>query len=107
MVESYMNDIVSVGDYCDKIGISRHQFNQIIDRYKKLFPRKNMDRIIKNRTRKVQSEKLKRIAEEKSLFLLRILCCLMISDSIPRYFFCNVFVVKSFGTGTTSILVME
>ena len=68
MVESYMNDIISVGDYCDKIGISRHQFNQIIDRYKKLFPRKNMDRIIKNRTRKVQSEKLKRIAEEKSLF---------------------------------------
>ena len=28
----------------------------------------DMDRIIKNRTRKVQSEKLKRIAEEKSLF---------------------------------------
>lgn len=67
IITGYMNDIISLGDYCEKIGISRHQFGQVVQRYKQLFPKQNIEQLIKNRTKKVQSEKLKKIAEEKAL----------------------------------------
>lgn len=68
IIVGYMNDIISLGDYCDKIGISRHQFRQLVQRYKTLFPKQDIEQLIKNRTKKVQSEKLKKIAEERVLY---------------------------------------
>ena len=70
LVMGYMNEdnIISIGDYCNKMQISRHQFNQIIKRYKELFPNQQIDTLIKSRTRKIQSEKLKKIHEDKIIF---------------------------------------
>lgn len=67
IVVGFMNDTVSLGDYCNNIGISRHQFGQVVERYKRLFPKQPIESLIKGRVKRVQSEKLKRIAEEKAL----------------------------------------
>lgn len=67
IVVGYMNDIVSVGDYCVKIGISRHQFNELVKRYKILFPKQPITKFIKKHSDKIQSELLTKITENKSL----------------------------------------
>lgn len=67
-ITSFMNDIISIGDYCEKEGISRHQFNQIIQRYKSLFPKQNIEQLINNHSKKIQSEKIRKIVEKKSIY---------------------------------------
>lgn len=68
IVVGFMNDTISIGDYCNKEGISRHQFNQLLKRYQEIFPNQPIEQLIKNKSNRVQKEKLTKIAEDKSLF---------------------------------------
>lgn len=67
IIVGFMNDILSIGDYCDKINISRYKFNQLTSRYKEMFPKHNIKKLIKQHSDKIQKEKLKKIAENKTL----------------------------------------
>lgn len=68
-VLGYMNErnIISLGDYCKQIKLSRHQFNQIIKRYNEIHPNQRIEERIKAKTKKVKSEQFKKMYEDKTL----------------------------------------
>lgn len=68
IVVGFMNGILSKGEYCNKIGISRYQFDQIVKRYKQLFPRQNIQAMIKKQSNKIKSNKFKKLSEERDLY---------------------------------------
>ena len=65
LVNGYINNQESIEKYCEKNNISRHQFNQIIDRYKKLFPPKDISTEVKEyfklTQRKIINKKIENI----------------------------------------------
>lgn len=66
IVDDFLNDIVSIGAYCDKIGISRHQFNQLVDRYAMIFEIKNIKKTVNAHTNKVNRLRLSELATERN-----------------------------------------
>lgn len=66
IVDDFLNDIVSIGAYCNKIGISRHQFNQLVDRYAKIFEIKNIKKTVNAHTNKVNRLRLSELAIERN-----------------------------------------
>ena len=54
LVVKYMNNIQSVGQFCEQEQISRHQFNKVVERYDKLYPNQKIRKLMKNRTKKVR-----------------------------------------------------
>lgn len=42
IIENYLTKKVSIGEYCESIGITRYQFNQIMQKYNKLHSKKNL-----------------------------------------------------------------
>lgn len=66
IVDEYLKDIVSIGAYCDKIGISRHQFNQLIDRYAEIYKVETIRKTINCHTNKVNRVKLSELAIERN-----------------------------------------
>ena len=67
IVIGYMNELLSIGDYCDKIGISRHQFSNLLKQYKKLFPKQHIDHLVSNHSNRIQKEKTKYRIEQQSI----------------------------------------
>ena len=57
----------SIGEYCKKIGISRYQFNIIINKYEELYPNNNMKEIINNKFRAIQRKRLHNAAELRNI----------------------------------------
>lgn len=67
-VLDYLNDsIKSIGSYCKDIGITRYQFNKLIERYDKLFPEQQIKLLIKNRSHRVQKEECIQRVENRNL----------------------------------------
>lgn len=67
IVVGYMNDTLSLGDYCSQLGLTRYQFNQMIDAYDKLFPKQNIHQLITNRSNKIQKQKCVKRVEQRLL----------------------------------------
>lgn len=49
IVVGYMNEQTNIQQYCEKTGISRYQFKQIVDEYDKKFPNQHIKELIKNK----------------------------------------------------------
>lgn len=54
IVVKYMNSLDLIGEFCEKEGLSRFQFNTVIERYKKLHPKQNIENLMKIRTKKIR-----------------------------------------------------
>lgn len=67
IITSYMNSIMSLGEFCEQENISRYQFNQVLDRYQKLCPSHNIRQLTHNHFRRIQKERAKQIADQKKL----------------------------------------
>ena len=68
LVEDYLMEISSIGAYCNKIGISRHQFNQLMERYKDMYNDPSIRKKIINHANKVNRETLSKLAYERNRF---------------------------------------
>lgn len=55
IVIGFMNDNISKGQYCKKSGLSRYQFNKIVEKYNVMFPKHNIIQAIHNHTNKIKS----------------------------------------------------
>lgn len=65
IIVGYMNSEKSIGDYCDEVGISRYQFNQLQDYYDKLFPTQNIKQLIKEKCVEIRTSKIEKTWSEK------------------------------------------
>ena len=66
LVEDYLFEVTSIGAYCDKVGISRHQFNQLIDRYSFIYDDKSIKKKVLNHANKINRENLSKLAYERN-----------------------------------------
>lgn len=68
ITENYLKNNLSIGDYCQSIGISRHQFKQVMYRYNEIYSKKNIcvENKIKKHSNAVQSEKMKTLCNLQS-----------------------------------------
>ena len=73
IVVGYMNneEAKSIGEYCDSIKISRYQFNHLIDRYDELFPSQDIKNLIKDKSKRIQGEKILEGKVRNGLFELK------------------------------------
>lgn len=68
IVDEYLNDLVPIGEYCNKIGISRHLFNGLVKRYAELFKMPNIKKTIDSHTNKLNRIKLSEAAIKRNNF---------------------------------------
>ena len=68
IVEGYLNDLVSIEAYCEKISISRHQFNGLVERYAETFKIPTIKKTINAHTNKINRVKLSECANERNSF---------------------------------------
>lgn len=68
IIENYLFEISSIGAYCDKVGISRHQFNQLTARYESIYNDPAIKKKIINHANKVNRENLSKLAYERNNF---------------------------------------
>lgn len=68
IVDGFLNDLLSIGAYCTKIGISRHQFNEIVKRYATLFDMPTIKKTVDAHTNKINRENLSELALERNKF---------------------------------------
>lgn len=73
IVENYLFDEVSIQDYCNKIGISYYIFNQIVERYKKLYDNQEIREIVLNHSNRLTAIKLSSIALARNRFGNRVI----------------------------------
>lgn len=59
IIVGYMNSDKSMGDYCEEVGISRYQFNQLQDYYDKLFPSQNIKQLIKDKCVSARTDRIR------------------------------------------------
>lgn len=68
IVEGYLIDKLSIGDYCDKREISRYQFTQLIKRYENMYPEREINETIISHSNEIMGENCKkRYIERKML----------------------------------------
>lgn len=69
MVNGYMKKdlFISLGDYCNQIGVSRYQFNKLIKRYMELLPNSNIEELIKNKAAKLKEIQLLKMLEDRKI----------------------------------------
>lgn len=65
LVENYLFEKVSITDYCKEIGISYHIFSHLIERYKLLFDKPNIKKVMLNHSNALRNEKLSAVALER------------------------------------------
>lgn len=65
IIVGYMNSNKSIGDYCNEVGISRYQFNQLQDYYDKLFPTQNIKQLIKEKCVDIRTSKIEKTWSKK------------------------------------------
>lgn len=65
IIKDYLKDYCSIGKYCEKLNISRYQFNILLQKYNALYPKENIKQRVKARSKKVQSERLKKSNKER------------------------------------------
>lgn len=65
IIDNYMKlkQFKSIGDYCNEIGVSRYQFNKLVDRYEKLKPDRPIRQNIKGKSNSVQIQKVRQLKE--------------------------------------------
>lgn len=68
LINEFLTSILSMGEFCSIKGISRHQFNKVIDRYDKLDPNFSIRKRIKIHSNKMQEVKLRKIVEDKAMY---------------------------------------
>lgn len=68
IVDGFLNDLVSIGAYCEKLGISRHQFNGIVKRYAIIFNMPTIKKTVDSHTNKINRENLSELAFERNKF---------------------------------------
>lgn len=66
IVENYLFEVISIGAYCDKLNISRHQFNQLVSRYNVIYNDPSIKKKIVNHANKVNRENLSKLARERN-----------------------------------------
>lgn len=66
IVESYLFETISIGAYCDKLGISKYQFNQLIERYGIIYDDPTIKKKILNHTNRINAIKLSALAFERN-----------------------------------------
>lgn len=67
IVKQYLNTLDTLGEYCEKIGISRYQLNEMINKYELYYPNSNIKQRIRNKSKVIKNQRLKRIAEQKDI----------------------------------------
>lgn len=67
IIVGYMNDTLTIGEYCEKMNITRHKFEQLINRYKELYPKQNIKRLVKYHANKIQKETMRRAVEKRKI----------------------------------------
>ena len=68
IVDDYLNELLPIGEYCNKIGISRHLFNGLVKRYAKTFKMPNIKKTIDSHTNKLNRIKLSECAIKRNNF---------------------------------------
>ena len=68
LVENYLKTILSIGDYCKQVGISRHQFTLLVNRYNELHPEFFVKDKIKIQSKRMQEERQRRVIENKTRY---------------------------------------
>lgn len=66
LVTGYMNERLTLGEYCEKTGVSRHQFNLLIRRYDELCPDNDIVLLVKKHTKSVQRERCAKVINERT-----------------------------------------
>lgn len=67
IINGYMKEMLSIVEYCEKIGISRHQFNKLLDRYEELIPDQPIRDLVFNKSKALRTAKLSKIYYETHL----------------------------------------
>lgn len=65
IVENYLFETVCIQDYCYKIGISRHKFNKLIEKYAELYDNPAIRKMVINHSNKINAKKLSLLALER------------------------------------------
>lgn len=69
LISEFLSSILSLGEFCDEKGLSRHQFNKIIERYDSMDPEFGIRKRIKIHSNKIQENKLRTIVENKAIYV--------------------------------------
>lgn len=56
IVETYLKKMVTIGEYCQEIKLSRHQFNKLIDIYEEKEPNSNISKRITDHSQKIKAQ---------------------------------------------------
>lgn len=64
---SYMNDFISIGEFCKRNNITRYQFNRIVERYSKLYTKQPIKELVAGHSNAVQSNKISVILDRKHI----------------------------------------
>ena len=66
IVEDYLMNTLPIGIYCEKIGISRHQFNQLVKRYGEMYNDITIHKKVINHANKVGRKSLSKSAIKRN-----------------------------------------
>lgn len=65
-IEGYLKENISIGTYCDKLGISRHQFGLMVDKYKQISNNaKNIASLITKHSHKIQKQSCRDVYDNR------------------------------------------
>lgn len=65
-VDGYLKDTVSIGTYCDRLSISRHQFGLMVDKYKTIVPSSNnITSLIDKHAHKIQQQSCRDVYDNR------------------------------------------
>lgn len=68
IVNDFLDDIISIGEYCKNIGISRYQFNKLVSRYADYFGDDIMEKRIMSHANTMNRKHLSKVFLEKNSF---------------------------------------
>ena len=68
LVDNYLVDVLSIAKYCKKTGISRHQFNQLVERYSHIYKEPTIRKKVLNHANKINRANLSKLAYERAGF---------------------------------------
>ena len=62
------SNTLTIGEYAEGLGLSRYQFNSVIERYKEYFPEdKNIEDVIINRSKAIQRNRLSMATNDRNM----------------------------------------
>lgn len=56
IVDNYLKQLNTIGDYCDKNNISRHQFHKLVTIYESIVPNTNIEERVTSHSQKIKAQ---------------------------------------------------